>query len=52
MSLAAGVFIPAAAAALIAAFHRRPNLREAVSLAAAALAFISILSFTQPVLSG
>jgi multicomponent Na+:H+ antiporter subunit D len=52
MSLVAGVFIPAAAATLIAACHRRPNLREAVSLAGAAFAFISILSFTQPVLNG
>jgi len=52
MMLAAGVLIPAAAAGLIAVCHRRPNLREAVSLAGAALAFLVILSFLQPVLGG
>jgi multicomponent Na+:H+ antiporter subunit D len=52
MSLAAGVFIPAVAAALIAVCHRRPNLREAVSLVGAALSFILILSFMEPVLNG
>ena len=52
MMLAAGVLIPAAAAALIAACHRRPNLREAVSLAGAAVLFFTIFSFTQPVLDG
>ena len=52
MMLLAGVLIPAAAAALIAVCHRRPNLREAVSLAGAALLFFTIFSFTQPVLDG
>jgi multicomponent Na+:H+ antiporter subunit D len=52
MTLLAGVLIPAAAAALVAACHRRPNLREAVSLAAAAFLFFTICSFTQPVLDG
>jgi multicomponent Na+:H+ antiporter subunit D len=52
MMFAAGVLIPAAAAALIAVCHRRPNLREAVSLAGAALLFFTIFSFTQPVLDG
>ncbi|HJT61666.1 MAG TPA: proton-conducting transporter membrane subunit [Burkholderiales bacterium] len=52
MTLLAGVLIPAAAAALIAACHRRPNLREAVSLAGAALSFFIIFSFAQPVLDG
>jgi multicomponent Na+:H+ antiporter subunit D len=52
MTLVAGVLIPAAAAALIAACHRRPNLREAVSLAGAAFLFFSIFSFIQPVLDG
>jgi multicomponent Na+:H+ antiporter subunit D len=52
MSLAACVFIPVAAAALIAACHRRPNLREAVSIAGAGVSFASMLSFIQPVLDG
>jgi multicomponent Na+:H+ antiporter subunit D len=52
MSLAAGVLIPAAAAALIAACHRRPNLREAVSLAAAALTFAVMVLFVPEILQG
>ena len=52
MTLAAGVLIPAVAAALIALFHRRPNLREAVSLAGAAATFAVIASFADAVLSG
>ena len=40
------------AAALIAAAHRRPNLREAVSLVAAAATFLSILPFMDAVLAG
>jgi multicomponent Na+:H+ antiporter subunit D len=52
MSLAASVFVPAVAAALIAACHRRPNLREAVSLAAAVLTFACIVSFFPEVLQG
>jgi multicomponent Na+:H+ antiporter subunit D len=52
MSLAACVFIPAAAAALIAACHRRPNLREAVSLGAAALTFALMVLFVPEILQG
>jgi multicomponent Na+:H+ antiporter subunit D len=52
MSLAAGVFIPAAAAALVAALRRRPNLREAVSLAAAALTFAVMVLFIPEILQG
>ncbi len=52
MTLVACVLIPALAAALIAACRRRPNLREAVSLAGAALSFLAVLSFAQPVLGG
>jgi multicomponent Na+:H+ antiporter subunit D len=52
MTLAACVLIPAAAAGLVALFHRRPNLREAVSLAGAALSFLAVLSFVEPVLDG
>ena len=52
MSLAATVFLPALAAALIAACRRRPNLREAVSLAAAAASFLVVASFAQEVLEG
>jgi multicomponent Na+:H+ antiporter subunit D len=52
VTLAAGVLIPAVAAALIALFHRRPNLREAVSLAGAAATFAVIASFADAVLSG
>ena len=52
MSLAAAVFLPALAAALIAACRRRPNLREAVSLAAAAASFLVVASFAQEVLEG
>jgi multicomponent Na+:H+ antiporter subunit D len=44
--------VPVLAAALVAACRRRPNLREAVSLAAAALTFISILPYVEPVLGG
>jgi multicomponent Na+:H+ antiporter subunit D len=52
MMLGACLVIPVAAALLIAACHRRPNLREAVSLAAAAALFAAVLSFAQPVLEG
>ncbi len=50
--LAACVFMPAAAAALIAACRRWPNLREALSLAGAAATFAVIVPFTTQVLQG
>jgi multicomponent Na+:H+ antiporter subunit D len=40
------------AAALIAAAHRRANLREAMTLGGAAATFLSILRFVEPVLAG
>jgi multicomponent Na+:H+ antiporter subunit D len=52
MSLAAALVIPALAAALIALCRRRPNLREAVTLAAAALTLYSVAGFVEPVLAG
>lgn len=52
MMLALSILIPAAAAALIAACHRRPNLREAVSLAAAAGLFACVGSLGGDVLRG
>jgi multicomponent Na+:H+ antiporter subunit D len=52
VSLAACLLIPTAGAALIAACDRRPNLREAVSLASAAATFLSIFPFVEPVLGG
>src|SRR5688572_15205214 len=52
MMLAACLVIPGVAALLIAACHRRPNLREAVSLAAAAALFAAVLSLAEPVLEG
>ncbi|HSA90656.1 MAG TPA: proton-conducting transporter membrane subunit [Burkholderiales bacterium] len=52
MSLAACVLIPALAAALVAVCHRRPNLREAVSLAAAVLTFTWMVSFLPEILQG
>ena len=52
MTLAACLVIPAAGALLIAACHRLPNLREAVSLVAAAALFVTVFSFAEPVLQG
>jgi multicomponent Na+:H+ antiporter subunit D len=52
LKLLACLLIPLLAAALIAACSRRPNLREAMSLAGAALAFLAVLSFVEPVLAG
>jgi multicomponent Na+:H+ antiporter subunit D len=52
MTLLAALLVPAIAAALIAALHRRPNLREAVTLLGAALSFLAVLSLAQPVLAG
>jgi multicomponent Na+:H+ antiporter subunit D len=44
--------IPAAGAALIAACHRAPNLREGVTLATAAILFVNVLSLLPTVLAG
>jgi multicomponent Na+:H+ antiporter subunit D len=52
MMLALCIFIPVVGAALLAACHRRPNLRDAISVAAAAMLFIWILSSAQAVLAG
>jgi multicomponent Na+:H+ antiporter subunit D len=52
MILALAILIPAAGAALVAACHRRPNLREAVSLAAAAGLFACVASLSADVLRG
>jgi multicomponent Na+:H+ antiporter subunit D len=52
MILALCILIPAVGAALIAACHRRPNLRETVSLAAAAALFACVASVTGEVLGG
>jgi multicomponent Na+:H+ antiporter subunit D len=52
MILALCILIPAAGAALVAACHRRPNLREAISLAAAAALFLAVLSLSKAVLRG
>jgi multicomponent Na+:H+ antiporter subunit D len=50
--LAICLLLPVIGAALIAACHRRPNLREAVSIGTAAALFIAVLSLTGPVLEG
>ena len=52
MSLAACLLIPSAAALLIALAHRWPNVREAVSLGAAAALFLAVLGFAGPVMEG
>jgi multicomponent Na+:H+ antiporter subunit D len=52
MMLALCIFIPVVGAALLAACHRRPNVRDAISVAAAAMLFIWILSSAQAVLAG
>jgi multicomponent Na+:H+ antiporter subunit D len=52
MMLGLCLTIPAAGALLIALFHARPNLREAVSLASAALLFVSVITLAGPVLEG
>jgi len=46
------LLVPAVAALLIAASHRRPNLREAVTLASAALLFALVLALSRDVLDG
>ncbi len=50
--LALCLVLPIAGAALIAACHRWPNLREAVSLATAAALFLAVLALAGPVLEG
>jgi multicomponent Na+:H+ antiporter subunit D len=52
MILALCILIPALGAAVIAACHRRPNVREAVSLASAAGLFACVASLSGEVLSG
>jgi multicomponent Na+:H+ antiporter subunit D len=50
--LSFALLLPVVAAALVALFGKRPNLREAVSLVAAAGTFIAILSLSSEVLAG
>jgi multicomponent Na+:H+ antiporter subunit D len=51
-ALGAALALPALGAVLVAACHRAPNLRETVSLAAAALTFASVATLVGPVLAG
>ncbi|MGH8704562.1 MAG: hypothetical protein ACREUO_03985, partial [Burkholderiales bacterium] len=51
-TLAACLAIPVLGAAGIAACHRWPNLREAVSLAAAAALLTLLLSLSEAILEG
>lgn len=46
------IALPLAACFLIAAFSRRPNLRESVSVGTAALLFASVCAWLPPVLDG
>lgn len=50
--LALCLALPAAGALLVAACHRWPNLREAVSLVTAAATFLVVLSLSEEVLQG
>ena len=50
--LVAALLIPLAAAFVIPLFHHQPNLREAVTLAAAALLCLSVVGLLGPVLAG
>ncbi|HEX6268545.1 MAG TPA: monovalent cation/H+ antiporter subunit D family protein [Burkholderiales bacterium] len=50
--LALCLALPVSGAALIAACHRWPNVREAVSLVTAAALFLAVLSLARPVLDG
>jgi multicomponent Na+:H+ antiporter subunit D len=50
--LALCLALPAAGALLVAACHRWPNLREAVSLVSAAATFLVVLSLSEEVLQG
>jgi multicomponent Na+:H+ antiporter subunit D len=51
-ALAACLAIPALGAAGVAACHRWPNLREAVSLLTAGLLFLTVVALIAPVLDG
>jgi multicomponent Na+:H+ antiporter subunit D len=46
------VVVPFVGALLIPLFHERPNLRETVTLATAALLFLAVVSLLAPVLAG
>lgn len=48
----AALAVPLGGAALIAAFHRAPNLREAVSVATAVLLFLCVASLLPEILEG
>ena len=48
----AALVIPFAGAALIPVFHRRPNLRESVTLLTALALFFVVLSLLPPILAG
>ena len=50
--IAAALGIPLAGALLIAACHRRPNLRESVTLVTSLLLFLDVAALLQPVLDG
>ena len=52
MLLALCILLPTVAALLVTALGRHPNAREAVSLAAAALLFATLVALVQPVLGG
>lgn len=52
LPMIAALLLPLAAAVLIPAADRRPNLREAVSLLAAAALFVAVLSLGPAVLDG
>jgi multicomponent Na+:H+ antiporter subunit D len=52
MMLALCILIPSAGALLIAASHRRANLREAISLLSAAALFAAVASLWSPVMEG
>ena len=51
-TIAAALLVPLCGAALIAACHRMPNLREAVTLLAAAALFLAVASLVPAVLAG
>jgi multicomponent Na+:H+ antiporter subunit D len=50
--LVAGLLLPVVAAGLVAILHKRPNLREATSLIAAAGTFLAVASLSPEVLAG
>lgn len=51
-AIAAALLVPACGAVLIAACHRAPNLREAVTLLTAAALFLAVASLVPGVLAG